>query len=848
MIRTPPKFPQCGVVVLAALGTALPAAGQVALYPPALAGTQIPEPPNLVEFVQNRPAAIALGKALFWDTAIGSDGQTACATCHGQAGVDPRRTNMVHPGPNGTFDLGVGPGGTKSLGFFPTVQFADPRSRFSARTRDADDIVGSQGVLRRAYRQLDLAAHSEACDDVPDPVFHADGANVRQVTSRNPPSIINAVFNVRNFWDGRANAWFNGVNGLGPLDPGARVWRKVFGSNAVEPVQVMLQNASLASQAVGPVTSGVEMSCSGRTFPNLAARLLDRRALAGQRVASTDSVLGSRAAPDGFGLASTYRQLIAQAFREDWRTTIPTPDGTPQVEANFPLLFGIALQMYQATLVSDQTRYDQWRQAGGPGSAAADALLTAQERRGLDIFVNDGTLTGVPVGNCAACHATALFSKATWPAVAPLGNGGEGLPPVELMASAAVAQTGGATFTNHPLADAPAAVPLNFVVDGALVELYRVLPPPEPGDVPGPDDVPLQASVQLPDMSGLGCPTDVARSEARTVQGAEALFSVMVRKRVLAGGSCGTSVVVRVQGFLDGIYQIRFNGIVRATTIVHATGAYDIGFYNIGVRPTPEDVGQGGLQAGSVPLSFARRRQQGLPVPESPAPLPFVDPAIHVQADGVFKTPSLRNVELTGPYFHNGGQSSLRQVLEFYNRGGDFHEANILDLSPEMFALQLSDADLDALVAFLKTLTDHRVRDERPPFDHPELPMPNGEHIPAVGALGRAASCIAPLLPFDEAIVVANTPPDCDGNGRVDSCEIAANPALDQDGNGVPDACQCVGDVVADGYVDGQDLGVLLMQWGSTGPALAADLSRDGVVDGVDLGLLLVRWGPCTVP
>jgi len=160
----------------------------------------------------------------------------------------------------------------------------------------------------------------------------------------------------------------------------------------------------------------------------------------------------------------------------------------------------------------------------------------------------------------------------------------------------------------------------------------------------------------------------------------------------------------------------------------------------------------------------------------------------------------------------------------------------------------LSETDLDALVAFLKTLTDHRVRDARPPFDHPELPMPNGEHIPAVGALGRAASCIAPLLPFDEAIVVANTPPDCDGNGRVDSCEIAANPALDQDGNGVPDACQCVGDVVADGYVDGQDLGVLLMQWGSTGPALAADLSRDGVVDGVDLGLLLVRWGPCTVP
>src|SRR4051812_49340166 len=41
-------------------------------------------------------------------------------------------------------------------------------------------------------------------------------------------------------------------------------------------------------------------------------------------------------------------------------------------------------------------------------------------------------------------------------------------------------------------------------------------------------------------------------------------------------------------------------------------------------------------------------------------------------ANAAFKTPGLRNVELTGPYFHNGGKATLRQVVDFYSIGGDF--------------------------------------------------------------------------------------------------------------------------------------------------------------------------------
>ena len=42
-----------------------------------------------------------------------------------------------------------------------------------------------------------------------------------------------------------------------------------------------------------------------------------------------------------------------------------------------------------------------------------------------------------------------------------------------------------------------------------------------------------------------------------------------------------------------------------------------------------------------------------------------------VAADGTFKIPGLRNVELTAPYFHNGGEATLLDVVKFYARGGN---------------------------------------------------------------------------------------------------------------------------------------------------------------------------------
>ena len=95
---------------------------------------------------------------------------------------------------------------------------------------------------------------------------------------------------------------------------------------------------------------------------------------------------------------------------------------------------------------------------------------------------------------------------------------------------------------------------------------------------------------------------------------------------------------------------------------------------------------------------------------------------------------------------HNCGYGTLHDVVCFYARGADFLEANEADLDPEVEGIgkvRGNEDRVNALVEFMKALTDERVRYERAPFDHPELILPNGATRPAVGANGGA-----PLQPF----------------------------------------------------------------------------------------------------
>lgn len=72
---------------------------------------------------------------------------------------------------------------------------------------------------------------------------------------------------------------------------------------------------------------------------------------------------------------------------------------------------------------------------------------------------------------------------------------------------------------------------------------------------------------------------------------------------------------------------------------------------------------------------------------------------------GAFKTPSLRDVELTGPYMHNGSIKTLLDVLKFYNEGGIRNP----HLHKKMQPLYLTDAEINNLAEFLRSLTSDEV-------------------------------------------------------------------------------------------------------------------------------------------
>jgi cytochrome c peroxidase len=110
-------------------------------------------------------------------------------------------------------------------------------------------------------------------------------------------------------------------------------------------------------------------------------------------------------------------------------------------------------------------------------------------------------------------------------------------------------------------------------------------------------------------------------------------------------------------------------------------------FRNIGVRPPAEDLG--------------RQLVTGNPGDR-----------------GQFKVPSLRNVGLRAPFFHNGGKATLTDVVNFYNIGGEFFD----NQDPAINPLGLSPLQISNIVDFLQNgLTDPRVAQGLPPFDRPTL-------------------------------------------------------------------------------------------------------------------------------
>jgi len=83
---------------------------------------------------------------------------------------------------------------------------------------------------------------------------------------------------------------------------------------------------------------------------------------------------------------------------------------------------------------------------------------------------------------------------------------------------------------------------------------------------------------------------------------------------------------------------------------------------------------------------------------------------------GAFKTPTLRNVELTGPYMHDGSLLTLKDVMIHYNNGGVTNPGDPVNafLSGGIRPLNLTDAQLEDLVAFMKALTSSKFSPKEP--------------------------------------------------------------------------------------------------------------------------------------
>jgi cytochrome c peroxidase len=134
-------------------------------------------------------------------------------------------------------------------------------------------------------------------------------------------------------------------------------------------------------------------------------------------------------------------------------------------------------------------------------------------------------------------------------------------------------------------------------------------------------------------------------------------------------------------------------------------------FHNIGVPANPAARAVNGMKRGFRDPGLAAN--PAVPAKERPSQI------------GRFKTPTLRNVAVTGPYMHNGVFTDLRTVLLFYNSFNTKNPARRINpetgmpFAPPEVAANLSrieletgpaldDRRIDALVAFLRTLTDRR--------------------------------------------------------------------------------------------------------------------------------------------
>jgi len=728
-----------------------------------------------IGIVKDQAALIRLGKALFWDMQVGSDGIQSCATCHFNAGADVRSKNQISPGVldtnflNNPLDGGTGDTrfGNSTVPFtandpnnpsgpidppdpafnvpglpqflpnyqlvstdFPLNGWFNPTSlvprgpgvnvfeELDNVDQDTNDVVSSMGVRRTEFVSVTPGKAVDAGTPQPDVWNLATPGElsllkkVRRVEPRNAPTVINAGFNFNNFWDTRASFIFNGANPFGFRDRESTL--QLNTGTALAPVQtpvfVRVTNSSLASQAVGPPGSPFEMSWGGRTFPDIGKKMLTMVPLAKQVVSNQDSVLGPMArgktnpklvTSGGKGLidpvtkkATTYTKMVQDAFQDQWW------NDTASILAPIP---GTAV-------VQKASATDPRVQVVSPGKAAVSTkkpgAVNGLDVRAKALAANEYTQMmwnfSLFFGLAVQAYEATLISDDT-PFDKFMGATSLGIPG-DFNALTEQERLGLAIF-DDPGVDGD-------VGKGAKCSTCHILP--------------ITSGHTVLDMKP-------------TAQGVPEALEAMIELMVMGDGELAN---------------------------------YDHGVYNISVRRTLEDLGEAGTapfinpETGEpFPLSYveltALNNNGGgasLLPPDVARFVPNVPMLDRRVTRGAFKVSNIRNAEFTGPYFHNGDSATLRQVVEFYVRGGNFPNTNFAELTENIEGideLRFPEFDpnarqnVEALVAFLANgLTDQRVALEKGPFDHPQLFVPNGAtggnltgdkmlEIKAVGNAGR---------------------------------------------------------------------------------------------------------------
>jgi cytochrome c peroxidase len=125
------------------------------------------------------------------------------------------------------------------------------------------------------------------------------------------------------------------------------------------------------------------------------------------------------------------------------------------------------------------------------------------------------------------------------------------------------------------------------------------------------------------------------------------------------------------------------------------------------------------LTNGTVPPFFTETEKEVIGVPETAKnkkiddDLGFYWKFEEELHRGMFKTPTIRNADLTGPYMHNGVYNTLEEVMEFYNLGGGGGIGFDLPHQTLPFdELNLTDEEVNAIIAYVKTLSDDNVTTE----------------------------------------------------------------------------------------------------------------------------------------